>query len=57
MLFFGLAMVGVLNFGFGLTGIVKGESDRVNWMCLLMGGGFAVFFESGVLQALGVEIW
>ncbi|MFU7527333.1 hypothetical protein [Qipengyuania sp. ASV99] len=55
LLFFGLAMVGVLNFGFGLTNIVKGKSDQFNWTCLLLGGGFAAFFGSGVLQALGVE--
>lgn len=52
---FGLFMVGLVMFFSGLTNILKGESDQFNWLNLLLGGGFAIFFGSGVWQAIGVD--
>lgn len=55
LFFFGLFMVGLVMFVTGLAEIIKGNADQFNWMCLLLGGGFAIFFGSGVWQAIAAD--
>ncbi len=43
-------------FGAGLSNVIKGDSDQFNWLCILLGGSFAIFFGSGVLQVVGVNL-
>ncbi len=53
--FFGLFMVGLVMFVSGLAQILKGAADQFNWMTLLLGGGFVIFFGSGVWQAIAAD--
>jgi hypothetical protein len=52
MLLFGMAMVGVIVFGFSLWEAIKGKAD---WLELVLSAVWLFFFGRAFLQMIGIE--